>query len=325
MIQCNTNNKQHCIQELKMNFSHILLWVAPLISHPPVLHYNGIIPGCCGFVYTCMDNVLGARTLVPYYFLSVVSTPLKKSPRGSLPAPTSIKCLATDDKTVFIGTSTGRVVTIPVDKLPQKQMLPSPKPPSPPKPHPSPPQQDTNGGSPKLRNKRSSTVSGGVAPRKPPRKGKRSKGTQTADKLPLTRVRSSESSHYGGSEENDSSEQDEDERVFLEQSAVSLHCHRDKVRTLLHVVLPRSRRELLASANGSGGCFNSMPNLSGPGYRLPLGQPLFKSLVVSIGKGHAEYSVFPPEPEQNVEDASARRERNKSFQLMLWGHRNSIP
>ena len=224
-------------------------------------------------------------------------------------------------------------MTIPVDKLPQKQALPSPKPPSSPmaphspKPSPSPP-QDSNGGSPKLRNKRSSTVSGGAPPRKPPRKGRRSKGTQTTERLALTRVRSSESSHYGGgSEENDSSEQDEEEAVFLEQSAVSLHCHKNKVRTLLHITLPRSRRELASASNGnsSGLCFNSMPNLSGPGYRLPLGQPLFKSLVVSVGRGHTEYSVLPPEPEANVEDASARRERNKSFQLMLWGHRNSIP
>ena len=308
-----------------MNFSHILLWVAPpCISLPPVL--TVLYLGAVALYIYLHGQCVGCPDIGSIlFFYSVVSPPLKKSPHGSLPAPTSIKCLATDDKNVFIGTSSGRVVTIPVEKLPQKQMLPSPKPPLSPKPPASPPQQDTNGGSPKLRNKRSSTVSGGVAPRKPPRKGKRTKGTQTTDKLPLARVRSSESSHCGGSEENDSSEQDEDDSVFLEQSAVSLHCHRDKVRTLLHVVLPRSRRELLASANGSGGCFNSMPNLSGPGYRLPLGQPLFKSLVVSIGKGHAEYSVLPPEPEQNVEDASARRERNKSFQLMLWGHRNSIP
>lgn len=268
-------------------------------------------------LYPCNSSVVISLSLLVCFPLVVVS-PSKKTPHGSLPPATSLKCLATDNKTIFIGTSTGRIVTIPIDKLPQKQTTPSPK------PSPSPPQDGNGGGTPKLKNKRSSTLSGGVAPRKPPRKGKRSKGTQTTDKSPLSRVRSSDSSHYGGSEENDSSEQDEEDGVFLDQSAVSLHCHRDRVRTLLHVVLPRTRRDM-AAANGSGGCFNSMPNLSGPGHRFSLGQPLFKSLVVSIGQGHSEYSLLPPEPEQNIEDASARRERNKAFQLMLWGHRNSIP
>ena len=184
-----------------------------------------------------------------------------------------------------------------------------------------------------MRTRKAASISGGTPPKKPLRKGKRTKGTQTVSEskksTPLTRVRSSESPHNGGSE-NDSSEQDEEESVFLEQSAVSLHSHRDKVRTLLHVVLPKSRRDLTATQRGGGGnngvdCFNSMPNLSSTGYRLPLGQPLFKSLVVSIGQGHVEYSVLPPEPELNTDDTSARRERNKSFQLMLWGHRNSIP
>lgn len=236
-----------------------------------------------------------------------------------------------DDKSVFIGTSSGHVVTIPIEKLPQKRSVLSPTKTTPTKTPPTtPPNTPPNGGSPRMRNKKAASISGGMPPRKPPRKGKRSKGTQTAEEAkktsPLTRVRSSESPHYGGSEENDSSEQDEVESVFLDQSAVSLHCHKNKVRTLLHVMLPKSRRDVNTtqqSGSNSVECFNSMPNLSS--NRLPLGQPLFKSLVVSIGQGHMEYSVLPPEPEQNIEDATARRERNKSFQLMLWGHRNSIP
>lgn len=261
----------------------------------------------------------------------------KKAPYRSPASPTYIKCLAMDDKSVFVGTSTGRVVTIPINKLSEKQTAASAPvtPPSPPSPPDSSPPENSKTSpktSPKIRTKKSLSVSGGVPPRKPPRKGKRSKATQTMDgkKNPLTRVRSSESPHYGGSEENDSSEQDEIESVFLEQSSVSLHCHRDKVRMLLHILLPRTRRDLTASPSNTSGtsgnnCFNSMPNLSSPGYRLPMGQPLFKSLIVSIGKGHTEYSILPPELEQNIEDASARRERNKSFQLMIWGHKNSLP
>ena len=249
------------------------------------------------------------------------ATPQKK-PGACAPPPISIKCLAMDDQNIFIGTTNGHVVSVPIDKLSQKQTVPplctdSPS---------SPPQQ----GGPRVRNKKSNSIDKGTPPRKPPRKVKRTKSTQTVEDStnpsPLTTARSSDSSHYGGSEENDSSEQDEVEGVFLDQSAVSLHCHRDRVRTLLHVVLPKSRRELTTQRGSDGtSCFNSMPNLSAPGYRLPLGQPLFKSLVVSIGKGHTEYSVLPPESEQNIEDVAARRERNKAFQLMLWGHRNSIP
>lgn len=250
----------------------------------------------------------------------------KRALPGTFVVPTSIKCLAVDGRNIFVGTSSGRIVTIPVNMLSQKQILPSPT------NTPSPPQQ----GSPKIRSKmgretKTGSVSGETPPRKPPRKGKRSKGTQTIDRAKksstLTKVRSSESSNFGGSEGNDSSEHDEVDGVFLDQSAVSLHCHRDKVRMLLHITLPRSRRDLCSPPNqpGNGDCFNSMPNLSSTGYRLSLGQPLFKSLVVSIGKGHLEYSTLPPESEQNLEDVSARRERNKAFQLMLWGHRNSIP
>ena len=260
----------------------------------------------------------------------------KRSSAGKFVSPTAIKCLATDNEHVYVGTSNGQIVTIPIDKLSQKRALPSP-------PHPdtsSPLQQasasDLNGTDGDAKG----IPADGIPPRKPPRKGRRSKGTQTVDKSKKSvRARSSESPFFGGSEENDSSEHDEVNGVFLEQSAVSLHSHKnDKVRTLLHVSLPRSQRDLPSQPGGGGGggggrsggggggnCFNSMPNLSGAGHRLPLGQPLFKSLVVSIGKGHVEYSTLPPEPEQNLEDASARRERNKAFQLMLWGHRNSIP
>lgn len=244
----------------------------------------------------------------------------KTKRKPSHPTPTSIKCLEMDDTSVFIGTSSGHIVTIPKEKLSQKQAPPST--PSPPRPTV---QID--------REMKMASVSSPVvvAPRKPPRKGRRSKGTQTTNSSkkskssPLVYACSSDSQHFGGSEENDSSEHDEADGVFLDQSGVSLHCHKDRVRALLYISLPRSRRDLTSqSPNHPQGHFNSMPNLSTATYRLPLGQPLFKSLLLSVGKGHLEYSTLLPDPEQNLEDASARRERNKAFQLMLWGHRNSI-
>ena len=162
----------------------------------------------------------------------------------------------------------------------------------------------------------------------------KNRGTQTAEKSekPTSArlgagVRGSESS-CAGSDEVDSTEFDEVDGVFLDQSAVSLHCHKDeKVRTLLHIVLPRTRFSCRTGQQSqAGACFNSMPNLSSPPMHRPsLGQPLFKSLLVSVGKGHSEYSISSADSEPSVEESSARRERNESFQLMVWGHKNSIP
>ena len=165
------------------------------------------------------------------------------------------------------------------------------------------------------------------------KKKTKNRGTQTAEKsekqIPSrlgAGVRSSESS-CAGSDEVDSTEFDEVDGVFLDQSAISLHCHKDeKVRTLLHIVLPRTRYNWRTGQQSqAGACFNSMPNLSSPIHRPSLGQPLFKSLLVSVGKGHSEYSISSADSEPSLEDSSARRERNESFQLMVWGHKNSIP
>jgi hypothetical protein len=254
--------------------------------------------------------------------ISLLDSPTKKSPLGTFVTPTSIKCLSMDDRSIFVGTSSGHIVSIPIEKLSQKQSLAPPANTSSSTPHRE---------SSEVRRKKAGSVSGRIPPKKPPRKGKRIKVAETSDtskkQSSLTRVRSSESPRFRGSEENSSSEHEEVDGVFLDQSAVSLHCHTNKVRTLLHVILPRSKRDFNGHPTPkgtSGDCFNSMPNLSSVGYRLSQGQPHFKSLVVSVGRGHTEYSTLPPDPEQTMEDAAARRERNKAFQLMLWGHRNSI-
>ena len=252
--------------------------------------------------------------------LLISPDPPKGLSAGTVVTPTSIKCLAADSKHVYVGTFNGRIVSIPIEKLPLSQPLPCPPPP------PSPPPQMTPPSQPAKDDKEPEGKQKVVKQMQQKRKSKRTRGTQTADKQSQPPARSSESPFHGGSDEVDS-EYDEVDGVFLDQSAVSLHCHKDeKVRMLLHVTLPRSRRNwLTGQQHHTGACFNSMPNLSSPLYKLPLGQPLFKSILVSIGKGHAEYSSNPPEPDPNVEDGSAKRERNNAFQLMLWGHRNSIP
>ena len=50
-------------------------------------------------------------------------------------------------------------------------------------------------------------------------------------------------------------------------------------------------------------------------------RPAFKSLLVSTGKGHVEYT----EEDYNLdpEEVTAFRERKESFQLQVWGHHNT--
>ena len=113
---------------------------------------------------------------------------------------------------------------------------------------------------------------------------------------------------------------DEPDGVFQEQSAVALHTHKsEKVKNLLYVPLPIHR--VTRSAEGQlVQQFRSLPNLSNPLFRLPF-QPLYKSLLISVGKGHTEYSM----DERNFEETSALRDRNEAFQLLIWGHKNPLP
>lgn len=171
-----------------------------------------------------------------------------RMPSG-LATPTDIKSLLKDEKNIYAGTSNGRIVAIPIEKLRDT----------------SPAEDDIN---------------------------------------ELTR--------------------DDTDGVFQQQSAISLHTHKDdRVKTLLYIQLPadkppRKRDRTLH--------YGSLPNLMSSSqsalYRASMVTPLIKSLILSVGKGHMEYSVSAGA--DSVEESSAMRERNEAFQLLIWGHRNTL-
>ena len=112
------------------------------------------------------------------------------------------------------------------------------------------------------------------------------------------------------------------DEIFQEQSAVSLHTQKDnRVQSLIYIPLPINRlsRPKDTANLQQTTMYNSLPNL-GSMYRLSISQPLYKSLLVSIGQGHVLYA---PDVE-SVEESSPLRERNESFQLLVWGHRNTL-
>ena len=173
---------------------------------------------------------------------------------ASLTTPTDIKSLLMDEKNIYVGTSNGRIVAIPVEKL-----------------------RDT----------------------------------------------SSAENAINEATQNDVASEEAD-GIFQQQSAISLHTHKDdRVKTLLHIQLPpdkppRKRDRTLH--------YGSLPNLLSSSqntlYRASMVTPLIKSLILSVGKGHAEYSVSAGA--DTVEESSAMRERNEAFQLLIWGHRNTL-
>ena len=115
--------------------------------------------------------------------------------------------------------------------------------------------------------------------------------------------------------------------TFQSQSSVALHSHRDtRVTTLLHIPLPHGKHVTLNTETRDAMRFHSLPNLTSPLGRLPISYPLYKSLVVSAGKGHVEYSELPPVEVDldSSENGSVLYERSEAFQLLLWGHRNKL-
>ncbi len=116
-------------------------------------------------------------------------------------------------------------------------------------------------------------------------------------------------------------QQDEVDGVYMDQSAVALHSQRDnKVKALLHIPIPAASVDPQEPLP-----FNSLPILGGhlpkmSGAGMGLGHPPYQSLLVSAGKGHTEYTSTSEEEED--ETAAARiRARDKSFQLLVWGHK----
>ncbi len=119
-------------------------------------------------------------------------------------------------------------------------------------------------------------------------------------------------------------QQDDVDGVYMDQSSVALHAHKDnKIKSLLHIPLATTNIDAQeASVYGSLPNFISyMPKLGEPGGAHEL--PLYQSLVVSAGKGHVEYTSTSETVEDETSAARVRA-RNKSFQLLVWGHKNVL-
>ena len=116
-------------------------------------------------------------------------------------------------------------------------------------------------------------------------------------------------------------------------TAASLLTHREgSIKGLVHIPLPESiTMPMLSNSNlnlssRSLGLLNasSMPSLlsdSPPLSRSVFGggnlmHPIFKSLLVSCGKGYIDYLSDSNE----FEGSTALREKNDAFQVMVWGY-----
>ena len=127
---------------------------------------------------------------------------------------------------------------------------------------------------------------------------------------------------------------EEPEEVYLENCALALHIQKDsRVRSLLHLKLPLkppspSKLNTPSPSGETGALYHSLPNLNSSfGSRMSISPPImsYRSLIISAGKGHMEYSE-DPEPDDNgvlPTNYNALRERNDAYQLLVWGHRNA--
>ena len=137
----------------------------------------------------------------------------------------------------------------------------------------------------------------------------------------------------GAEEETDGSNSgliEEPDGAYLDNCALALHIQKEsRVRSLLHLKLPIKPPSKLNSPSPSeGALYHSLPNLNSSfGSRLTISPPImsYRSLIISAGKGHMEYSE-DPEPNDNgvlPTNYNALRERNEAYQLLVWGHRNA--
>lgn len=85
---------------------------------------------------------------------------------------------------------------------------------------------------------------------------------------------------------------------FLKQSSVPVHCHKDKIRNIMHVSLQLSPVAM--------------------GTETPSYVPPFKSLIVSTGKGYNKHTEFAGAMEESVSCCT----QAEDFQVIVWGHRN---
>lgn len=217
--------------------------------------------------------------------------------------------MVADENMLYVGTSRGMIVAIPITSL-NKDTLDLPL---------------TNGhmtngfdDTDEITIKQELKMSAADGPRR------------SAKKLEGGREKKEETDSVNGSPSR-SGYPEEPEEVYLNNCALALHVQKDsRVRTLLHLKLPvKSPSELnTPSSSEVGALYHSLPNLNSSfGSRMSISPPImsYRSLIISAGKGHMEYSE-DPEPEDNgvlPTNYNALRERNEAYQLLVWGHRNA--
>lgn len=224
-----------------------------------------------------------------------------------------IKTMVADENMLYVGTSRGMVVAIPITGLNKN----------------APDVPLTNGhmtnGFDDTDEARELTI-------------KRELKLSTADISPKTSEKKleggrkeEEDTNSEGSSPNRSGYLGEPEEAYLNNCALALHIQKDsRVRTLLHLKLPIKPPSELNTPSSSevGALYHSLPNLNSSfGSRMSISPPImsYRSLIISAGKGHMEYSE-DPEPEDNgvlPTNYNALRERNEAYQLLVWGHRNA--
>lgn len=222
-------------------------------------------------------------------------------------APTDIKAMVTDGNLLYLGTSNGKVVSVPIEALKKSQSVEESK-------ETKPPAQRE---------------------REKERVGKEEKHSKR-DKKGRERELRENTQSTKSSKDDDFVviASDRDMRsLCLPLSAVAVHAHLDKrVKDLLYLKLPEMSLTNLKQAAETVH-YHSLPNLASPyGGRIPVTPPIlsFRSLVISVGKGHAEY-VHHNDDEKGEESTTTatedgslgiHRERHEAFQLLVWGHKN---
>lgn len=219
-----------------------------------------------------------------FYFYFSISTDQPQrvgSSKGTM--PTDITAIIADESTVYVGTSNGRMVAVPIENLCKTQDANL--------------DVESSGGDGEIEEQSSVVVQ---------RENRKTKGGVAVP---------------GGSGGATVLVQETD-KAFQKQTAVSLHAQKDsKVRSLIYIPLPVSKllKPKDTAVLEQTVMYTSLPNL-GSMYRLNISQPLHKSLLISVGRGHVKYTSDV----ECVEESSPLRERNESFQLLVWGHRNTL-
>ncbi len=160
------------------------------------------------------------------------------------------------------------------------------------------------------------------------RKKEKKRQKKKKTKIPKEEVKNVKTTIDEQWEELRTAEEEDVDGPYLENTAISLHSLNDsEVLRLVHLCLPDNQISKL-KAPSDPVPYHSMPNLSSPfGGRVPISPPIvtYKTIILAMGKGHMEY-IVDEDPEAIEESVrSAIRERNESFQLLAWGHKNVLP